>query len=230
MDSIVKFRKCTTNYYSDLVNKDENTLYFVNDLGDFSSSNLDTRGKLYLGSKEIGPITVEELQGYLGDYQFTQPKLVEVFEETHPTLSGLYLYQYDKDEQQTTWAGFLSWVQNNFDNTTLNKGFLMVPWSNSEMVKVVGIDFTNNENLITIYRNGTFLGMRGYDTPGSYDWNNFNNNYEVVSNKLTSTDTLDQYSTDEQYVSAKLVYILLQTKQDKITVGTGENSQTLMIN
>lgn len=230
MNNLVKFRKCTTNYYTNLQNKDENTLYFVNDFGDFSSANLDSRGRLYLGNKEIGPLTVRELQEYLGDYQFTQPKLVKLFGEEQPELKDLYLYQYDKDEQETTWASFLKWIQDNFDDSTLDQGYLEVPWSSSEMVKVVGIDFTNNENLITIYRNGQYYGMRGYNTPGQYNWNNFSDNYELISNKLTSHNTLDANSTDDQYVSAKLLYILLQEKQDKITVGTGNYSQTLLIN
>lgn len=48
-----KFAKYSQRAYDALVTKDANTIYAVNDTGDFSSSSLDTEGKLYIGEKPI---------------------------------------------------------------------------------------------------------------------------------------------------------------------------------
>lgn len=52
MGDIVKFRKMTTAGYNSLADKRSNTLYFVNDTGDFSPQSMDeTEGDIYLGDK-----------------------------------------------------------------------------------------------------------------------------------------------------------------------------------
>ena len=52
MGDIVKFQKMTTAGYNSLADKRSNTLYFVNDTGDFSPQSMDeTEGDIYLGDK-----------------------------------------------------------------------------------------------------------------------------------------------------------------------------------
>lgn len=50
----IKFVKATEEQYSSLQSPDENTLYFVNEKGDFSDASLEVDGRLYLGDKLIG--------------------------------------------------------------------------------------------------------------------------------------------------------------------------------
>lgn len=50
----IKFVKATEEQYSSLQSPDENTLYFVNEKGDFSDASLEVNGRLYLGDKLIG--------------------------------------------------------------------------------------------------------------------------------------------------------------------------------
>ena len=45
--------KATTDWFEALSEKDEDTLYFVNDTGTFSPLSMETSGKIYLGDKLI---------------------------------------------------------------------------------------------------------------------------------------------------------------------------------
>lgn len=50
---IVKYKKLSESDYNNITEKDEDTLYAVNQNGDFSEENLDTKADLYLGDKKI---------------------------------------------------------------------------------------------------------------------------------------------------------------------------------
>lgn len=53
---LVKHEKLSKTEYSGLSEKDEDTLYAVNENGDFSESNMDDSAELYIGDKKIGGI------------------------------------------------------------------------------------------------------------------------------------------------------------------------------
>ena len=51
---LVKHKKLSKTEYNSLSEKDEDTLYAVNENGDFSESNMDDSAELYIGDKKIG--------------------------------------------------------------------------------------------------------------------------------------------------------------------------------
>lgn len=51
---LVKHKKLSKTDYNSLSEKDEDTLYAVNENGDFSESNMDDSAELYIGDKKIG--------------------------------------------------------------------------------------------------------------------------------------------------------------------------------
>lgn len=53
---LVKHEKLSKTEYNGLSEKDEDTLYAVNENGDFSESNMDDSAELYIGDKKIGGI------------------------------------------------------------------------------------------------------------------------------------------------------------------------------
>lgn len=52
---IVRHKKLSKTAYNNIVSKDEDTLYVVNDNGDFSEENLEDSAELYIGDKRITP-------------------------------------------------------------------------------------------------------------------------------------------------------------------------------
>lgn len=51
---LVKHKKLSKTEYNSLSEKDEDTLYAVNENGDFSESNMDDSAELYIGDKKVG--------------------------------------------------------------------------------------------------------------------------------------------------------------------------------
>lgn len=91
---LVKFIKLTNEKFLSLEHKDENSLYFVNEYGDFSNESLEVSGDLYLGEKVISKnISITDVISDLDSSSDTvpSPKAVKNYVDEATSLGYAYM-------------------------------------------------------------------------------------------------------------------------------------------